>query len=86
MTNKPSDYKKTKMDPHISKLGKLKQPLSTEKMTSAIQKFAKKNIKKTKEEAPKRKLKWRSTEIIPLIRQTGRENVQANPIHRKPNH
>jgi hypothetical protein len=51
-----------------TEMSKLQQPISTEKITSAIQKCAKKNIKKTKEEAPKRKLKWRTTEIITLIR------------------
>jgi hypothetical protein len=49
---------------------KLQQPISLEKITCTIQKCAKENIKKkTKEEAPKRKLKWRTTEIITLIRE-----------------
>jgi hypothetical protein len=38
--------------------------ISSEKIISTIQKCAKENIKKTKEEAPKRKLKWRTAEII----------------------
>jgi hypothetical protein len=69
------------MGPNISKLGKkyqsdleaemgkLQQPISSEKITSKIQKCTKENIKKTKKEAPKRKLKWRTAEIKTLIRE-----------------
>jgi hypothetical protein len=50
-------------------MGKLQQPISSEKITNTIRKCAKENIKKTKVEAPKRKLKWRTTQIITFIRE-----------------
>jgi hypothetical protein len=51
-----------------AEMGKLHQPISSEKITSTIQKCAKENIKKN-ERSSKKKLIWRTTEIITLIRE-----------------
>jgi hypothetical protein len=59
----------------------LSHPITAETMTHTLRKCAEKNIKKTKDQVPKRKLKCRTPEIQKKIRERrkAKRTYQQNP-------
>jgi hypothetical protein len=69
-----------------AEMRKLQQPISSEKITSTIQKCAKENIKKNKRGSSKKKSQMennRDYNINQRKKKSGK-NVQANSIYQKP--
>jgi hypothetical protein len=74
---KKEEYRKDR----AVEMERLTQPISAEIMTDIVRKGAGKNIKRTQDEVPNRKLKWTTPEIKEKIRETRKteRTYQRNP-------